>query len=216
MNEKGLTVAVLYVPQSETFSDPAKETIFSLEAVRLMLDQAGSTQEALALLARYNVAFPILPVHYLVADSSGHSAVVEFVGGRMQVINNSGAWQGATNFQQYQSEGLVHKRWAEFRRTGTVAQDADHSFIRYFAVAETLGKSRARFRPEQAMALLQRVFVPTLPSGHFGTQWSVVYHMRDKSLELVMAGKFASPWTMALTPEGLSLITKDAAGIRVR
>ena len=52
--------------------------------MRLVLDEAASVREAVAIFRRTAIDFsggP--PLHYLVADASGDSAVVEYVDGRV-------------------------------------------------------------------------------------------------------------------------------------
>jgi hypothetical protein len=51
------------------------------------------------LIAGYNIDFrggP--PIHYLIADRTGHAAVVEYKDGSMQVVRNEDPWLAATNF----------------------------------------------------------------------------------------------------------------------
>ena len=76
MNEHGLAVGMMAVPQARGAQDPQQATIDSLEAIRLILDSARSVEEAVALLGSYNIDWGSGPaLHYLVADASGQSAV---------------------------------------------------------------------------------------------------------------------------------------------
>lgn len=71
----------------------------SLRIIRLMLDQARDTEEALAIFGSYNIDFsggP--PIHYLVADRGGRAAVIELKDGAVQIIRSDGPWPAATNF----------------------------------------------------------------------------------------------------------------------
>ncbi len=89
MNECGVAVGIMAVPAAETPRDPARVTIGSLHAVRLVLDQAGDVEQAISLLGQYNLEWgggP--PLHYLLSDR-GASAVVEFVRGKMRVLRNT-------------------------------------------------------------------------------------------------------------------------------
>ncbi len=79
MNEKGLAVGMMAVPSVKPDHDPGKVTLSSLNLIRLLLDYAQNLDEALALLQNYNVDFGGGPtIHYLIADKSGHSAIVEY------------------------------------------------------------------------------------------------------------------------------------------
>ncbi len=99
MNEHGLVVGMAAVPDGNTRLDPGKETLDSLQAIRKMLDQASTVDEAGAVLQRYNIDWGSGPaLHYLIADRSGQSVLVEFYQGKRQIIPNDKPWHLATNF----------------------------------------------------------------------------------------------------------------------
>ncbi len=155
MNEMGVAVGMMAVPWADTLDDPGKVTIGSLDALRLVLDKAGSVDEAIALLSAYNIDWeggP--PLHYLIADATGHSAVVEFVGGRMQVLPNEEPWQVATNFVL----------------TGQSTESALSSCERYATACATLERARGTLSQDDAMHLLEEV-------SQNITMWSAVYGM---------------------------------------
>jgi len=99
VNEMGLVVGMAAVPADGNMQiDPEKETIYSLPMIREMLDHAANVEQAVALLESYNIIFGGPPLHFLLADSTGHSALVEFYQGEMVVTYNEQPWQMATNF----------------------------------------------------------------------------------------------------------------------
>jgi choloylglycine hydrolase len=98
MNEKGVAVGMMAVPRSEPPFDPARVTVGDLEVIRLILDRAATLDEAVELMGTVNVKVEDPPIHYLVMDSSGRSAVIEFVGGKLIRLPNSESWQVSTNF----------------------------------------------------------------------------------------------------------------------
>jgi hypothetical protein len=98
MNEKGVTVGMMAVPSAQAPYDPKKISLGELGTIRLILDFASSTDEAIALLGQYNHRVEDPPVHYLIADAGGHSAVIEYINGTMSVIKNSEPWHVSTNF----------------------------------------------------------------------------------------------------------------------
>jgi hypothetical protein len=179
MNEVGLAVGMMAVPRAESSKDPKKATISSLHAIRLMLDYAQDVNEAISLLDDYNIDFgggP--PVHYLIADSSGDSAVVEFLDGEMNVVRNDELWQVSTNFviSTERPEGANSPCW------------------RYDAVYETLEQAGGRISQEEAMALLEDVS----QSGGSHTMWSVVYGMTAGDIQVVVGGKYAEVYEFKL------------------
>jgi hypothetical protein len=165
MNASGVTVSKADVALASAPYDPAKPTINFMTAMRFVLDHARSTEEAIALLERHNVAFWD-GGHLLVADPSGHSAVLEFGAGRMYVLRNDRPWQVATNFLLFDFSGGPSPCW------------------RYDRLQATLSASGGARSPEEAMLALASVSV----AGH--NLWSAVYDMRGGGLDLVMSGRF--------------------------
>ncbi|MEU8110333.1 linear amide C-N hydrolase [Nonomuraea muscovyensis] len=90
MNEKGLAVGLAQTPDAELPArTPGRALVSSVRVMRLVLDRAATVDEAVALMRRYDVDFTGGPqVHYLLADRSGRSVVVEYGQGRMHVIDD--------------------------------------------------------------------------------------------------------------------------------
>jgi hypothetical protein len=168
MNEYGLAVGIMAVPYADGGNDPEKVTIGGLQAVRLMLDYAKDVEEALSLLEDYNIDFqggP--PLHYLISDSSGNSAVTEFINGEIKVIRKSERWQVSTNFliSNVRPEGARSPCW------------------RYNRAYETLEQADGNISREKAMALLEHV-------SQSVTIWSAVYNMTTGDIRVVMGREY--------------------------
>lgn len=90
VNEKGLAIGMATSPEGGLPArSPDRPDIGSVRVIRMMLDKAATVDEALAIMRRYDVDFTIGPqVHYLIADAAGGSAVVEYAGGRLNVIDD--------------------------------------------------------------------------------------------------------------------------------
>ncbi len=80
INEKGLYVACLNVNSDNV-------SIASTVAVRILLDKASTTNEAIKLLK--NLDFNFSGVHFAIADESGNSKVVEYVDNQMVILDQS-------------------------------------------------------------------------------------------------------------------------------
>jgi hypothetical protein len=163
MNERGLVVGMAAVPPGDMRPDPDKETIGSLMVIRAMLDRAMGVDEAVAILRNYNVDMrggP--PIHYLIADASGRSALVEFYQGEMVVIRNKTPWHLATNFLR-----------------AAAGDSAEGQCWRYDRISQRLSDAQGRISPQDAMGLLADV-------AQEGTQWSIVYQMRTGDITVAM------------------------------
>jgi hypothetical protein len=179
MNEHGLAVGMAAVPESKMPYDPDKETADSLRVIREMLDHARDVDEAVALLENYNISWqggP--PLHYLVADASGHAALVEFYQGQMVVIPNETPWHLATNFL----------------RTAA-GETAEGVCWRYDKIQQRLAETGGRITVQDALDLLQQV-------SQAVTQWSVVYDLSGGGISVAMGRQYEEVHTLHLNLTG--------------
>jgi hypothetical protein len=161
MNEHGLVVGMAAVPGSEMPNDPSKETLDSLTIIREMLDHARDVDEAMAIMEKYNIDWgggP--PLHYLVADASGHAVLVEFHAGEMVLLPNDGPYHLATNHLRCTSTG-------------------SGGCWRYAALDERLAETEGRLMPQDAIDLLGDV-------AQESTQWSIVYGISTGDVHVAM------------------------------
>lgn len=166
MNEYGLAVAVANSPQENVPQNPALPTISSAVARRLVLDHARDVGEAVALLQHYNLSNLDGYYHFLIADATGRSVAVEYLEGKLQVIEDvQQPWQAITNFN--------------LTRMGSYSpQDESLGLWRYQKMAEEISQKKGVLSSAEAMQLLQSVAQP-------GTIWSAVYHLSTGDLDLV-------------------------------
>ena len=87
MNEAGLAVSVNMIQDSAQIEQNTdKPDITTTTAIRLLLDRAGSVDEALELLGQYDLHGSMgMMIHFAIADSTGHSVAVEYVDNEMIV-----------------------------------------------------------------------------------------------------------------------------------
>ena len=161
MNEKGVAMALLAVPQYDYKADPDKVTLNTTTAIRLVLDKAANVDEAVELLKQYNIYFSgDVDCHFLIADASGKSVVVEYYDGELQTVTTDEKYQIASNFIEY--NGLnIGEGYTEFDR--------------YNTVKAALEESGGTLTEEQAIELLAKVGV--VDEGVDKLQWSVVYNL---------------------------------------
>jgi hypothetical protein len=175
MNEKGVTVGMMAVPSAQAPYDPTKVTLGELGVIRLVLDFAATTDEAIALLREYNLRVENPPVHYLIADAGGHSAVIEYVNGTMNVLKNDEPWHVSTNF-------II---------TGSGAP-ANAPCWRYNTAYNELRTADGVMTSDRALSLLSKV-------SQTNTIWSVVYGMKSGTVLVTTDKKFAAPLTFSMS-----------------
>jgi predicted choloylglycine hydrolase len=102
MNQWGVAVSLMSAPKSKSMTDPNKSTVVKPLMERIILDCAHNTDEAVALVRKFNIADSGTeltggPCHFMITDAGGSSVVVEFVDGKMKVVTSSRQWQISTN-----------------------------------------------------------------------------------------------------------------------
>lgn len=87
MNEMGLCIADLMAGDDVvTHQDTEKPDLTTTAAIRMVLDYAATVDEALELLAQYDMNSAIGSAHhYMIADASGRSVTVEYIDNEMVV-----------------------------------------------------------------------------------------------------------------------------------
>ncbi len=178
LNEAGLVIGMAAVAPGNMPVDPEKETIGSLGAIRVMLDKAATVEEALDILLGYNIDFeggP--PVHYLIADATGDSVLVEYYDGQVHVFESTTKWHQATNFLR------------------AAVDSPQGQCSRYDTIAAELEATQGDLDVDGALQLLA-----TVAQGH--TQWSVVYNASSGQLKVVMGKDFdrVYPFSLEMAP----------------
>lgn len=168
MNEKGLAIALLAVPEAQVPSDPDKVTLNTTTAIRLVLDKAATVEEAVELLKQYNIYFSgDIECHYFIADASGHSVIVEYYDQKIQVVETDKEYQIASNFIAY--NGLdIGEGYTEFDR--------------YDKVKHVIEQNNGILDKNTAIRLLADVGVK---DGNIDKlQWSVLYNLTSRDGEI--------------------------------
>jgi len=163
MNEYGFAIGMAAVPSGNVKPDENKETIGSLGIIRQMLDHARTVDQAIDIMKSYNIDFdggP--PIHYLMADVTGKSALVEYFNGEMQILYNEQPWHLTTNFLR-----------------SSVDDPKDGNCWRYNKITAQLTETNGQIDAEDAMQLLADV-------AQNNTQWSIIYQMSSGQTSVAM------------------------------
>lgn len=162
INEHGLAVTVAGVREIFVKSKGDKESVTVTFLIRKILDQTRNVEEAVNLVERY-VPFVLdknsLAAHFLIADSSGRSVILEYVEDQWKRIDGDKSWQILTNKPVYKvpDAKLKEQCW------------------RYRSISGTLEKTRGKVDWKGGLKILQDV-------SQKGTTWSVIYSLKSKEL----------------------------------
>ncbi|HSB66538.1 MAG TPA: linear amide C-N hydrolase [Anaerolineales bacterium] len=176
MNEYGLTIGMALVTDGAIDDppyDPERPTMSPLGMIREMLDHARDVDEAVETFKQYNIDFSgAVPIHYLLADPSGKSVLLEFHDQKLVQLPNLYPWHMATNHLRCIANG-------------------NGGCWRYQILFNRLVGKKGKLDPAAAMQLLADV-------KQDSTQWSVVYHMNTGDVEVVLGANYDTVHTFHL------------------
>jgi hypothetical protein len=171
MNQHGVAVADMSVHGVKPPHDPTKPNIIHSLAMRLILDYAQTSDEAIELLRQYNVYFVAVTCHLLVADASGKSVVVEFIDGEMKTTPANENWQVCTNHE------ICGKSEAE----------NDAACERYRKASNTLAAMGSTVSTSDVMNVMESVKQPS-------TMWTSVYNLSTGDFSIAYRRQYDNPF----------------------
>ena len=120
VNEKGLSVNLLWLMESQYPSTDTKKSMLSIAIWgQYMLDQFATVAEAVTALqdepfivvtAQVPGENRLATLHMSISDSSGDSAIIEYIDGK-QVIHHDRSYQVMTNSPTYDEQLALNKYW---------------------------------------------------------------------------------------------------------
>ena len=183
MNEKGLCISVNMIQDGATISqDTDKPDITTTTAIRLLLNQAATVEEALDLLGQYDLhASMNYMAHFAIADAAGNSVAVEYIDNEMVVVETT----VLTNF--YLAEG-------EKQGIGT-----SQSHERFDILTETIAEKPFMTQAEVRDAL------DSVSKDNFGefesTEWSIVFDQSALTAAYYHRENYAEAYFFQITRE---------------
>lgn len=188
VNEKGLAVGVLLIDTEATNQQTERVDITTTTAIRMMLDHCATVDEAVALLGTYDMhASGGRSYHFQIADASGKSVVVEYIGDEMSVLEPGDATTAGAP-----AEGKTYMAATNFLLTPG-EYDFGGGEDRYATVVGALDATNGVMDEQRAMDTLKSVSreVKVKDNGEvFQTQWSVVYNLDRGTAQICMGGKY--------------------------
>lgn len=184
INEKGVSIAVLMTDSPSTHQDSGKPDLPTPLAIRLVLDRAATTKEAVELLSQYDMyAVSGCDYHFYVSDAGGNGCVVDYdpcSAKREMMVTPIAA---VTNFYTNYTDSVLPNR-----HNGIYG----HGKERYERIMTILNRHKGRMTDELAwQALHEASQTPKPGEATSNTQWSALYNNTDGSLEFVLRRHWA-------------------------
>ena len=179
INEKGVSIAVLTLDSEPTKQDTGKPVLATTMAIRLVLDRAATTAEAVELLSKYDMfASSGRDYHFYITDASGDGRVLEYDCNdptRPLTVTPS---RSVTNFFVMYKDNVLPNQ-----RNGVYG----HGRERYDAIEEILDANAGSIDREIAWQALQAASqAPNPKDVTSNTQWSILYDNTALTAEAVI------------------------------
>ena len=179
MNEKGVSIAVLTLDSEPTKQDTGKTDIATTLAIRLVLDRAASTAEAVELLEGYDMfATSGRDYHFYITDAAGDGRVIEYDPADDTRPLKATPMRAITNFF-----ALYADRVAPNQKNGIYG----HGKERWLAIEEVLEASEGDQNEDVAWRALEAAAQdPSPDSITSNTQWSALYDNTALTLDVCL------------------------------
>ncbi|MGM9940869.1 MAG: linear amide C-N hydrolase [Bulleidia sp.] len=179
MNEKGVSIAVLTLDSEPVHQKTGKPVISTTLAIRLVLDRAATTEEAVELLRSYDMfASSGRDYHFYINDASGDGRVIEYdiEGETRELIDTPSP--AVTNFFIRHPDRVLPDQ-----KNGIYG----HGKERYDAVMEVLNEEKGSYTDNTIWTALQSAAQDPNPEEvTSNTQWSISYNNTDLTADIAI------------------------------
>lgn len=191
VNEKGVSMAVLTLDSEPTDQNTGRKKITSSLAIRLVLDYAATTEEAVEIMSKYDMlAVNGRDYHYFISDASGNSVVVEYdceTPGRTMTVTPI---QAVTNFY-----GMYIDKVESNQRNGIYG----HGKERYDKMMAIIEPNNNILDEADSWAALEAASTkPNPESVTSNTQWSIIFNNTDATADIVIRRNWGENYHFSL------------------
>ena len=178
MNEKGVSIAVLTLDSEPVHQNTGRPVIGTTLVIRLILDRAATTEEAIELLNQYDMfATSGRDYHFYITDASGDGRVIEYD------CNNNTRELVDTKSEAVTNFFILYKdKVAPNQRNGIYG----HGRERYDAVLNVFEAEKEHTNATSWNALKAASQDPNPVEITSNTQWSINYNNTDLTAEIVL------------------------------
>jgi hypothetical protein len=175
INEKGLSINCATNGEEYfwTESYPQEPAVFSGHMARIVMDTCATVDEAVELIGSVRVWFPNEGLHWIIADASGKSVVVEFDHSRnMVLLDKEGPYELMTNTALQKGDDYVANNCWRYRTAKPMLESGILDMNDMFTIMETI-------RPT---------------SGSSRTLWTSVMDVTNKRFEVYYRKEYSKKY----------------------
>lgn len=178
MNEKGVSIAVLTLDSEPVHQNTGKPVIGTTLAIRLILDRAASTAEAVELLQQYDMfASSGRDYHFYITDSTGDGRVIEYDCESETRKMVATPVRSVTNFfALYEDQVLPNQRNGIY----------GHGKERYDKMEALFDYEEVYTKDVAWEALKAAAQEPSADDITSNTQWSILYDNTNLTAEIIL------------------------------
>lgn len=179
INSQGLAICVLQLGSPEIHTSDSGVDMTSTTIIRNVLDNAKNVSEAIEIFKSCNLHTDGFAYHYMVGDSEGNSAIIEFVDNEMLV--------------EYKTENIQVC-------ANTYVTDEGISFYNDANAADSLNRMNAILNSVQANGFdlpTENAFAALKAASGSYTRWSIVYNLTDKTMDIAINQKFGKTYSFS-------------------
>ena len=179
INEKGVSISVLTLDSEPVRQNTGKPVISTTLAIRLVLDRAATTEEAVELLRSYDMYSSAgRDYHFYITDASGDGRVVEYDCESETRELVATPTEAVTNFF------IIYKEKALPNQKNGIY---GHGRERYDAVMKELEEEKGNYTNDTVWkAMKSAAQYPDPDDITSNTQWSVSYNNTDLTAEIAI------------------------------
>lgn len=164
INEAGVGVGILQLDIDELHQDNGKSDLLIFAAIRGILDNCATVDEAIDVLYNYDIhSFLSRSYHLFITDKTGKSVIVEWTDSETFIVQDT----ACTNDVMSENEFY----------------DPEWSCKRYDTIKNRLSESNGILTEDEAMTLASDV---SMDKNSFSTEWSCVYNLDEFTFDICL------------------------------
>ena len=168
MNEKGLVIEQMTLDQTKYPGKDSRQSISACQWIQYQLDNCSTIQEVISTDNVLRIVDRVSKFHFLICDSKGNSAVIEFINGKMVIRTNELHPITVLANSPYDESTSAYKT-----KINTEFNRSLYNFCTAASMIDDYSKNNVKDDIAYSFNILNSV-----AQGHF-TKWSIVYDIQN-------------------------------------
>ncbi|MBN8572024.1 MAG: linear amide C-N hydrolase, partial [Ignavibacteria bacterium] len=178
MNDAGLVVELMWMEGTEYPEADSRPAVNTLLWIHYQLDNSSSVKDVIASDSKIRISKSSVPIHYLIADKNGNSAVIEFIGGKMVYHKESDMPFKVLANDLYSESVNYLSQYKDFGGEKALSESPGslNRFARTCKLIKAYNKNESNGAVNYSFNVLNEISQPA------STQWSIVYDLFNSKI----------------------------------